>query len=83
MIGGWGVCGPPWISFQNQKLKHMANERLPFLPYRLWNDFPLPVKNSPTLDLFKLRLKTYLFDIPGIIYFSGFIYLLHFRMVMF
>ena len=36
--------------------------RKPLNTPKLWNDLPLEIRTAPTLSLFKMGLKTYLFQ---------------------
>ena len=39
----------------------MVVELFPVVAPKLWNNLPLDIKLSPTVNVFKSRLKTYLF----------------------
>ena len=48
---------------QRSKLKNYGDRAFSICTPQLWNILPDNVKNSPTLDIFKKKLKTYLFNI--------------------
>lgn len=51
------------LSVPRSKLKHRGDRAFSVIGPKLWNSIPPHVRSAPSIEIFKIRLKTYFYDI--------------------